>query len=675
MEDNTIGVEISEESAVEQMKGNSEYSGAKDIKILEGLEHVRLRPGMYIGTTGIDGLHHLVYEVLDNSIDEAMAGFCDKIHITFEKDEKIGEICTVEDNGRGIPVDIHPQAGVSTLEVCLTKLNAGGKFEKGSYKVSGGLHGVGVSCVNALSSWLEATVCRDGKVYRQVYHRGVPEEPVKVIGECDPEKTGTTIRFSADFTVMQQNSFNFETLSNRFRELSYLNHGISISITDKRVEPELHEEFHSEGGLKEYVSYLDEAYSKRAIIKPIAFSAVKDDVIVECALEYNDKYDEKVYSFVNNINTREGGTHYSGFKEAILRVFNQQLQKNQKMLKKFGNDKFENTDINEGLTGIVSVKIANPQFEGQTKMKLGNMNVKPIVVSLVMQKLTEHFEEFPDDINILLEKAIAAALGRIAARKAREQIRKQTTGLGLPDKLKDCSEKDPALREIFIVEGDSAGGSAAQGRDRKYQAILSLWGKMLNVEKAQEFKVLVNDKLQPVIASIGAGLTRYNNQQSENDEVVFDINKCRYHKIFIMADADVDGSHIRTLLLTFFFRYMRPLIEAGYIYFAMPPLYKITINKREYYAYDEEARQQIIEEYGKGITEDKIPIQRYKGLGEMNPEQLWETTMNPETRHITQISLSDAEEADRTFAMLMGEDVEPRKEYIEKNATYATIDA
>ncbi|MCR5732339.1 MAG: type IIA DNA topoisomerase subunit B [Sphaerochaetaceae bacterium] len=657
------------------MKGNSEYSGAKDIKILEGLEHVRLRPGMYIGTTGIDGLHHLVYEVLDNSIDEAMAGYCDKIQISFERDENIGEICTVEDNGRGIPVDIHPQAGVSTLEVCLTKLNAGGKFEKGSYKVSGGLHGVGVSCVNALSSWLEATVCRDGKIYRQVYHRGVPEDEVKVIGECDPEKTGTKIRFTPDFEVMQVNSFNYETLSNRFRELSYLNHGIAISITDKRVEPELHEEFHSEGGLKEYVSFLDDYYSKRAIIKPIAFSAVKDDVIVEVALEYNDKYDEKVYSFVNNINTREGGTHYSGFKEAILRVFNQQLQKNQKMLKKFGNDKLENTDINEGLTGVVSVKIANPQFEGQTKMKLGNSNVKPIVVSLVMQKLTEHFEEFPDDINTLLDKAIAAALGRIAARKAREQIRKQTTGLGLPDKLKDCSEKDPALRELFIVEGDSAGGSAAQGRDRKYQAILSLWGKMLNVEKAQEFKVLVNEKLQPVIASIGAGLTRYNNQQSENDEIVFDINKCRYHKIFIMADADVDGSHIRTLLLTFFFRYMRPLIDAGYIYFAMPPLYKITINKRDYYAYDEDARTRIIEEYGNGISEDKIPIQRYKGLGEMNPEQLWETTMNPETRHITQISLNDAEEADRTFAMLMGEDVEPRKLYIEKNATYATIDA
>lgn len=647
------------------MNGSEEYTG-DEIQVLEGLEHVRLRPGMYIGTTGIDGLHHLVYEVLDNSIDEAMAGFCDHIQITFENGE-YGEICSVEDNGRGIPVDIHPQVGKSSLEVCLTRLNAGGKFGKGAYKVSGGLHGVGVSCVNALSIWLEATVYRDGKIYRQVYHRGVPEEDVKVIGECDPERHGTTIRFSPDFEVMENNSFSYETLSNRFRELSYLNKGIKITITDKRTEPEKAESFHSEGGLSEYVEFLNEY--KKTLFPPVAFEGMKDDVMVEIALQYNDKYDEKVYSFVNNINTREGGTHLTGFKTAILMSVNSQLQKNQKMLKKFGNDKLESADISEGLTGVVSVKIPNPQFEGQTKMKLGNANVRGIVQSLVYEKLNDYFDEFPAYIELLLDKSISAALGRIAARKAREQIRKKSEGGGLPGKLADCSEKDPAKCEVFIVEGDSAGGSAKQGRDRRFQAILPLWGKMLNVEKAQEYKVLGNDKLQPVISTIGAGLTRYNNDIQDDDQV-FDITKARYHKIIIMADADVDGSHIRTLLLTFFFRYMRPLIDAGYIYFAMPPLYKITIGKKIFYAYDEKDKKRIIEENASGMDEDKIPIQRYKGLGEMNPEQLWETTMNPETRLISKIHLEDAEEADKVFSMLMGEDVEPRRDFIEQNATY-----
>lgn len=658
-------LEINAESAEINMKGSEEYDSS-EIQVLEGLEHVRLRPGMYIGTTGIDGLHHLVYEVIDNSIDEAMAGFCDHIQIYFENGE-FGEICTVEDNGRGIPVDIHPQVGKSTLEVCLTKLNAGGKFGKGAYKVSGGLHGVGVSCVNALSCWLEATVYKEGKIYRQVYHRGIPEEDVKVIGECDMDKQGTVIRFSPDFDVMERNSFNYDVLSNRFRELAYLNKGIKITITDRRCDPEKTESFHSEGGLSQYVEYLNEY--KKTLFPPVSFEGMKNDVMIEIALQYNDKYDEKVYSFVNNINTREGGTHLTGFKTALLMAINNQLQKNQKMLKKFGNDKLESPDISEGLTGVVSVKIPNPQFEGQTKMKLGNANVRFIVQSMVYEKLNDYFDEFPAYIETLLDKAISAALGRIAARKAREQIRKESRGGGLPGKLADCSEKDPAKCEVFIVEGDSAGGSAKQGRDRRFQAILPLWGKMLNVEKAQEYKVLGNDKLQPVISTIGAGLTRYNNDIQDGEQT-FDIEKARYHKIIIMADADVDGSHIRTLLLTFFFRYMRPLIEAGYIYFAMPPLYKITLGKKIFYAYDEADKKKIIEENASGMDEAKIPIQRYKGLGEMNPEQLWETTMNPETRLISQIHLADAEEADRVFSMLMGEDVEPRRDFIEKNATY-----
>ena len=573
---------IPEEQNAEFDAAGSEEYDSSEIQVLEGLEHVRLRPGMYIGTTGIDGLHHLVYEVLDNSIDEAMAGFCDQINIIFDHNE-YGEVCTVEDNGRGIPVDIHPQVGKSTLEVCLTRLNAGGKFGKGAYKVSGGLHGVGVSCVNALSCYLEATVYRDGNIYRQIYHQGVPEEDVKIVGHCDPEKHGTTISFSPDFTVMENNSFSYETLSNRFRELSYLNHGIRITIDDRRGEEEKKESFHSEGGLGEFVEYLNQY--KKTLFAPVAFEGEKNDVLVEVALQYNDKYDEKVYSFVNNINTREGGTHLTGFKTAILMAVNNQLSKNAKMLKKFGNDKLESADISEGLTGVVSIKIPNPQFEGQTKMKLGNANVRFIVQSLVYEKLNNYFDEFPADIELLLDKAISAALGRIAARKAREQIRKKSEGGGLPGKLADCSEKDPAKCEVFIVEGDSAGGSAKQGRDRRFQAILPLWGKMLNVEKAQEYKVLGNDKLQPVISTIGAGLTRYNNN-IEDSEQTFDITKARYHKIIIMADADVDGSHIRTLLLTFFFRYMRPLIEAGYIYFAMPPLYKITLGKKVFYAYD-----------------------------------------------------------------------------------------
>ena len=646
----------------------NEYNG-EEIQVLKGLEHVRKRPGMYIGTTGIDGLHHLVYEVLDNSIDEAMAGFCNNIKISFENSE-YGELCTVEDNGRGIPVDIHPEVKKSTLEVCLTKLNAGGKFGKGAYKVSGGLHGVGVSCVNALSIYMEAIVYREGNIYKQTYSKGEAFKDVEIVGTCEMDKRGTVIKFAPDFTIMDKNSFSYDTLANRFKELSYLNKGIRISITDTRAVEVKKDEFYSEGGLSEYVKYLN-TY-KKTLFEPISYEGEKDDVIAEIALQYNDKFDEKVFSFVNNINTREGGTHLTGFKTAILRAINAQIAKKQKMLKKIGDNKVESSDISEGLTGIVSVKIAEPQFEGQTKMKLGNKNVQGIVQSIVYEKLNEYFDEFPTEADLLIDKCIDAALGRIAARKARDQIRKKSeSGGGLPGKLADCDEKDPALREVFIVEGDSAGGSAKQGRNRHTQAILPLWGKMLNVEKAQEHKVLGNEKLQPVINTIGAGLTRYNNS-NRDDEITFDINKARYHKIIIMADADVDGSHIRTLLLTFFFRYMKPLIEAGYIYFAMPPLYKITIGKKVFYAYDEADKKRIMEEYAAGMDESKIPIQRYKGLGEMNADQLWETTMNPETRLIGKISLKDAEEADKVFTILMGEEVEPRREFIEANSTYVS---
>ncbi len=667
----------SEDELKAEIKASEDYNSS-GITVLKGLEAVRLRPGMYIGSTGIDGLHHLVYEVVDNSIDEAMAGFCNDIKVYLDYGEN-GEICTVEDNGRGIPVDIHPEEGKSSLEVVLTQLHAGGKFDHNAYKVSGGLHGVGVSCVNALSSWMEVTVHRAPHVYRQVYHQGIPEKPVEIIGDTD--RTGTIVRFTPDFEIMEQNSFDYDTLAARFKELSYLNKGISISITDNRTEPPKSEKFHAEGGLSSFVKYLNEY--KTTLFEPISFECQKEDVSVEVSLQYNDKYDEKIYTFVNNINTREGGTHLSGFRAALSRCLNNQLKKSVKYMKKY-SESLEGSDISEGLTAVISVKIPNPQFEGQTKMKLGNSNVKGIVDSLVYENLTNYFDEFPDSIDKLLDKVTNAALGRVAARKARENIRKKSEGGGLPGKLADCSERDPEKCEVFIVEGDSAGGSAKQGRDRQFQAILPLWGKMLNVEKSQEAKVLNNDKLQPVIQTIGAGITRYNDTGSDDyededkpaeKEKTFDLSKVRYHKVIIMADADVDGSHIRTLLLTFFFRYMRPLIEAGYVYFAMPPLYKITIGKKIFYAYDEVDKKKILAENAQGIDENKIPIQRYKGLGEMNPEQLWETTMNPETRMISKICLKDAEEADRVFSMLMGEEVEPRREFIEQNATFVrTLD-
>ncbi len=635
-----------------QIEGTEAYT-ANNIQVLKGLEAVRVRPGMYIGSTGIDGLHHLVYEVVDNSIDEAMAGYCDEIQVTIEP----GNIVMVEDNGRGIPVDMHPTEGKSTLEVVLTQLHAGGKFDKNSYKVSGGLHGVGVSVVNALSDWMEVTVYRAPHIYQQVYRKGIPDHDVAIVGETD--RIGTTVRFRPDTSIMETDHFSYDVLSERFRELAFLNKGITISIADSRNEELRSQSFHFEGGIKSFVEHLNT--NKKVIHEePIAFEGEKDTVRLEVAIQYNDRYDESLYTFVNNINTREGGTHLSGFRAGLTRAVNEQLRKNTKLLKKF-DDQLSGDDLREGLTAVISVKIPDPQFEGQTKMKLGNPRVQGIVSSMVYERLTNYFDEFPAVTDQILEKTILAAKARIAARDASMRIRKSSEGGGLPGKLADCSEKDPAKCEIFIVEGDSAGGSAKQGRNRACQAILPLWGKMLNVEKSREEKVMGNDKLQPVISSLGGGLG-----------IHFDVSRVRYHKVIIMADADVDGSHIRTLLLTFFFRYMRPLIEAGYVYFAMPPLYKITIGKKIFYAYDEDARKQILEDNGVGSDDSKVPIQRYKGLGEMNPDQLWETTMNPDTRMITQVCLEDAVEADKVFTMLMGEEVEPRKEFIEKNAVYVS---
>lgn len=639
-------------SPMADAEGSKKYT-ASNIQVLKGLEAVRKRPGMYIGSTGIEGLHHLVYEIVDNSIDEAMAGYCDTISIIIEP----GQIVTVEDNGRGIPVDIHPVENKSTLEVVLTMLHAGGKFDKGSYKVSGGLHGVGSSVVNALSEWMEVTIHRAPDVYRQTYHKGIPDAPVAVIGQTD--RTGTIVRFKADTSIMDADDYNYTTLAERFRELAFLNKGITISIADTRGEEKKEKTFHFEGGIKSFVEYLNKN-NKTIHPEPIFFEREKDDLRIDVAIQYNDRYDEILYTFVNNINTREGGTHLSGFRSGMTRAVNEQLKKNVKLTKKFA-EPLSTDDLREGLTAIVSIKIPDPQFEGQTKMKLGNQRVQGIVTSVVYENLTNYFDEFPAVTEMILEKCVNAAKARMAARDARARVRKSSEGLGLPGKLAPCAEKDPAKSEIFIVEGDSAGGSAKQGRNRQFQAILPLWGKMLNVEKAREEKVMDNDKLTPVIASLGAGLGTH-----------FEIDKARYHKVIIMADADVDGSHIRTLLLTFFFRYMRPLIDAGYVYFAMPPLYKITVGKNIFYAYDEEARVQILTENNVGPDGNKAAIQRYKGLGEMNPDQLWETTMNPDTRMITQVCLEDAIEADQVFSMLMGEEVEPRRIFIEENATYVS---
>lgn len=626
---------------------HDQYS-AQHIQVLKGLDAVRKRPGMYIGSTGPDGLHHLVYEIVDNSIDEALAGYCSEIQVFIGK----GNIITVTDNGRGIPVDVHPVEKVSALEIVMTKLHAGGKFDKNTYKVSGGLHGVGVSVVNALSKWCEVTVQREGKVYYQKYERGVPLMPVEERGKSD--HNGTTTRFLADDEIFETSDYSFDILAQRLRELAFLNKGIKVHLEDDRFPQPKIRDFQFEGGVKSFVSYLSE--NKKPIHKdPIYIEATRDNVAIEVALEYNEGFTENIFSFVNNINTREGGTHLVGFKAALTRVFNDFFKKS-KLAKKM-EESLSGDDVREGLTAVVSVKVPEPQFEGQTKAKLGNSEVKGIVSSLVYEYLTYFFEENPVVIGKILEKAVMAAKARAAARKARDLTRRKSflESSGLPGKLADCSEQDPSKSEVYIVEGDSAGGSAKQGRDRQFQAILPLWGKMLNVEKTRADKVLSNDKLQPIIASLGAGAGKE-----------FDVHKVRYHKVIIMADADVDGSHIRTLLLTFFFRYMPALIENGHVFLAMPPLYKITYNRKIHYAYNEKDRDKILKALDVG--EDKVGFQRYKGLGEMNPDQLWDTTMNPETRNIMQVKLEDAVEADQMFTTLMGEHVEPRRQFIEENA-------
>ncbi|HSD14034.1 MAG TPA: DNA topoisomerase (ATP-hydrolyzing) subunit B [Flavobacterium sp.] len=644
----------------EEVKKNN-YS-ADSIQALEGMEHVRMRPSMYIGDTGVRGLHHLVYEVVDNSIDEALAGHCDTIHVAINEDNSI----SVEDNGRGIPVDIHKKEGVSALEVVMTKIGAGGKFDKDSYKVSGGLHGVGVSCVNALSDHLKATVFREGKVYEQEYERGKAMYPVKQVGETD--KRGTTVWFKPDGTIFQQTlEYSYDTLAARMRELAYLNKGITITLTDKRETDKegnfVGETFHSKEGLKEFVRFLD-GNRVPIIGHVISMENEKGEVPVEVALIYNDSYSENIFSYVNNINTHEGGTHLQGFRMGLTRTLKKYADASG-LLDKL---KFEisGDDFREGLTAIISVKVSEPQFEGQTKTKLGNREVVSPVSQAVAEMLENYLEENPNDAKIIVQKVILAAQARHAAKKAREMVQRKTVmgGGGLPGKLSDCSEQDPAKCEVFLVEGDSAGGTAKQGRDRAFQAIMPLRGKILNVEKAMHHKVFENEEIRNIFTALGVTIG------TEEDSKALNLEKLRYHKVVIMCDADVDGSHISTLILTFFFRYMKELIENGYVYIATPPLYMVKKGNKKEYAWTDAQRDEISERMGGGTN-----IQRYKGLGEMNAEQLWETTMNPEFRTLRQVGIDSLAEADRVFSMLMGDEVPPRREFIEKNAAYAKIDA
>ena len=632
---------------------------AGNIQVLKGLEAVRKRPGMYIGSTGPRGLHHLVYEVVDNSIDEAMAGYCDTVTVALEKDD----IVRVEDNGRGIPVDMHPTEHVSALELVLTRLHAGGKFDKGSYKVSGGLHGVGVSCVNALSTWMEATVIRDGHIYRQKFEIGVPKTKVEEIGNSDAH--GTTIRWKADKTIFTETTtYDYDVLKLRLRELAFLNKGIVIKFRDERLENPKEEILKYEGGINEFVKDLNEG-NPVVPPEPIYINEEKDEVITEISIQYNNSYSENIHTFVNDINTRDGGTHLDGFKNALTYVLNKSLDANEKLKKSFEKDeKLMGEDVRSGLTAVISMKVPEPEFEGQTKEKLGNTEVRTIVDQIVKEKLTIFFEQNPDVLESILKKAMDEAKARIAARKAKDNARKKSMsdGFGLPEKLADCSLKNPEMCEVYIVEGDSAGGSAKKGRDPKTQAILPLWGKMLNVEKVRPEKVMNNDKLEPVIASLGTGFGKD-----------FNIEKLRYHKIIIMADADVDGSHIRTLLLTFFFRYMPQIIEKGYVYLAMPPLFKVQLGKKEpVYCYSDAERDSALEALGE--QRDKADVQRYKGLGEMDGKQLWETTMDPARRKMRVVTIPDAIAADKIFSVCMGEEVEPRRRFIEENSSYANLD-
>ncbi len=633
-------------TAVEQ-----EYN-ASEIQVLEGLEAVRKRPGMYIGSTSVSGLHHLVYEIVDNSIDEALAGYCTEIEVVINPDNTI----TVIDNGRGIPVDVQAQTGRPALEVVFTVLHAGGKFGGGGYKVSGGLHGVGASVVNALSEWLTVQVHKDGSIYEMKFSRGHITQEMKVIGTTD--RTGTTVTFKPDPEMFEDTIYSYDTLHTRMRQEAFLNAGLKIRIADNREGQEQSDELCYEGGIREYVTYLNK--SKDALHEKVIYmSGRKDDSFAEIALQYNDGYQENIISFANDVNTPEGGMHETGFKAALTRVLNNYGIK-AGIIK--GDDKVSGEDCREGLTAVISVKLSNAQFEGQTKQKLGNSEMRTLVDNVVSDKLDQFLEENPAVARAILDKAMMANRAREAARKARENIRRKSAlgGAAMPDKLRDCNENNPELTEIYIVEGDSAGGSATSGRDSRFQAILPLWGKMLIVEKVRADKIYGNDKLQPVIVALGAGL-------GED----FDLNKLRYHKVIIMADADVDGSHIRTLLLTFFFRYMQPLLREGYVYAAVPPLYKLTRGKTTRVAFSDEERDAVSAELRGDNPNAKVDISRFKGLGEMDPHELWETTMDPEKRTLKRITLEDAQRADETFSVLMGEKVEPRKEFIEQKAKYA----
>lgn len=651
-----------DETPAEHLTGeNKRLYSADSIQALEGMEHVRMRPSMYIGDVGVRGLHHLVYEVVDNSIDEAMGGHCDTISVIINEDNSI----TTKDNGRGIPVDLHKKEGISALEVVMTKIGAGGKFDKDSYKVSGGLHGVGVSVVNALSDKLKATVYRDGKIWEQEYERGKSLYPVKSTGET--KERGTMVTFHPDDQIFTQTiEYSYETLANRMRELSFLNKGVTISITDKRQKDDkgeyVSETFFSNDGLKEFVRFLD-GNRESLIQNVISMEGEKNDIPVEVAMIYNTSYTENLHSYVNNINTHEGGTHLSGFRRGLTSTLKKYADSSG-MLDKL---KFEiqGDDFREGLTAIVSVKVAEPQFEGQTKTKLGNREVSSAVSQAVSEMLTNYLEEHPDDAKVIVQKVILAAQARHAATKAREMVQRKTVMSigGLPGKLSDCSEQDPAQCEVFLVEGDSAGGTAKQGRDRNFQAILPLRGKILNVEKAMPHRVFENEEIKNIYTALGVTIG------TEDDSKALNLDKLRYHKVVIMCDADVDGSHIETLILTFFFRYMRELIEEGHVYIATPPLYMVKKGQKKQYAWSDKERDEIADSYSGGVN-----IQRYKGLGEMNAEQLWDTTMNPDFRTLRQITIENATETDRVFSMLMGDEVPPRREFIEKNAVYANID-
>lgn len=648
-----------------QDRDETNYS-ASNIQVLEGLEAVRKRPSMYIGDTGVKGLHHLVWEVVDNSIDEALGGYCDTIDVTVNTDNSV----TVEDNGRGIPTDMHEKEKRSALEVVMTVLHAGGKFDKNTYKVSGGLHGVGVSCVNALSELLHVTVYREGKIFEQEYERGAPKYPVRVVGNS--ERRGTTVLFKPDteiFTLTTE--YNYETISSRLRELAFLNPGIRLNLKDLRDKDEKGDpkstSFFSVGGLREFVEYLDSTREK-LIPRPIYIENDKGEIPVQVAMGYNTAYSENLISYVNNINTHEGGTHVAGFRRALTRTLKSYADKSGLLEK--AKVEISGDDFREGLTAVISIKVAEPQFEGQTKTKLGNSEAMGVVDQAVGEMLQNYLEENPREAKLIVSKVILAAQARIAARKAREMVQRKNvlSGTGLPGKLADCASSDPAICELYLVEGDSAGGSAKQGRERHFQAILPLRGKILNVEKAQEHRIYENEEIKNMITALGVSFG------TEEDQKALNLTKLRYHKVIIMTDADIDGSHIRTLILTFFFRYMRQLIEQGFVYIALPPLYLLKKGKDERYCWNEEERQILIKEMSKDGKEDSVGIQRYKGLGEMNPEQLWSTTMDPTRRTLKQVNIESAAEADHLFSMLMGDEVAPRREFIEKNAKYAKVD-